>query len=169
MNEYAAFFGSIQIFKYLYLNGVELTSSLWFYGIHGDNSELFQILEENKIIPKVKSNNIGLYSLEKCLKESIKCHHNGIANYILTNLLNSEQIEQLKKRIIMYGFHYYNFYYFPKKENYNLFFYFACKYDHYIIVDYLLKTKKICIKDNMIFNYHLIYIEFNYYYLEMKF
>lgn len=32
--EYAVFFGSIEIIKYLYLNGVPLTQSLWFYSIH---------------------------------------------------------------------------------------------------------------------------------------
>ena len=38
--EYAAFFGSTQIFKYLYLNGVELIQSIWIYAIHSDNPEM---------------------------------------------------------------------------------------------------------------------------------
>ena len=35
--EYAAFFGSIQIFNHLRLEGVELTPSLWPLAIHGQN------------------------------------------------------------------------------------------------------------------------------------
>ena len=53
--EYAAFFGSTQIFKYLYKNEVELTSSLWLYGIHSDNAEIIQLLEENKVEPPNES------------------------------------------------------------------------------------------------------------------
>ena len=45
--EYAAFFGSIQIFKYLKNNSkVELGLPLWIYAIHSDNPELIEILEE---------------------------------------------------------------------------------------------------------------------------
>ena len=71
--EYAAFFGSAQIFKYLYKNNVKLTSSLWIYAIHSDSSEIIQLLEENKIKPNDNS-------FKKCLIESIKCHHNEMAN-----------------------------------------------------------------------------------------
>ena len=35
--EYSAFYGSINIFKYLLNNGVELTQSIWLYSIHGEN------------------------------------------------------------------------------------------------------------------------------------
>ena len=35
--EYAAFFGSIQIFKYLQIKGVKLTPQLWYFAIHGKN------------------------------------------------------------------------------------------------------------------------------------
>ena len=44
--EYAAFFGSIQIFKYLLLNHATTTSSLWIYAIHGDHPEIIHIIEE---------------------------------------------------------------------------------------------------------------------------
>ena len=46
--EYAAFYGSIQIFNYLRLNGVVLTSTLWLYSIHGQDEEIIHILEEKK-------------------------------------------------------------------------------------------------------------------------
>lgn len=58
--EYAVFYGSIQIFNYLRLSGVELTPSLWLYAIHGCNGEIIHILEENQIKPK-NEKSIGKY------------------------------------------------------------------------------------------------------------
>ena len=78
--EYAAFFGSIQIYRFLRINNVELTSSLWLYAIHGANPEIIHLLEEDNIIPEDKS-------YIECYKESIKCHHNEIANYIQNNYI----------------------------------------------------------------------------------
>ena len=49
--EYAAFFGSIQIFKYLLVNQVKLIPSLWIYAIHSRNPEIIHLLEENNIEP----------------------------------------------------------------------------------------------------------------------
>ena len=49
--EYAAFFGSIQIFNYLKTNSVDLTPSLWIYAIHSNNAEIISILENNRIEP----------------------------------------------------------------------------------------------------------------------
>ena len=49
--EYAAFFGSIQIFQYLRLNNVELKPSLYLYAIHSNNTEMIHLLEENHIEP----------------------------------------------------------------------------------------------------------------------
>lgn len=73
--DYAAYFGSIQIFQYLRINGVELRPSLWLNAIHGRNPEIIYILEENKV--EMHDN-----LLKKCLIRSIKCHHNEIADYI---------------------------------------------------------------------------------------
>ena len=38
--EYAAFYGSLQILRYLVMNSVKLTPSLWIYAIHSANPEL---------------------------------------------------------------------------------------------------------------------------------
>ena len=38
--EYAAFYGSIQIFQYLRMNNASLNKSLWLYAIHGQNAEI---------------------------------------------------------------------------------------------------------------------------------
>ena len=82
--KYAAFFGSIQIFKYLYKNGAKLDKNLWIFAIHGENEEIFHILEEQDIKPKKD------FVIE-CYEESMKCHHNEIALYIEKNYLLDEQ------------------------------------------------------------------------------
>ncbi|KAK8872220.1 hypothetical protein M9Y10_007985 [Tritrichomonas musculus] len=85
--EYAAFFGSIQIFQYLFNNKIRLSSFLWPFAIHGNNPDLIHFLEENQI--KLSSQDI-----KKCLVESIKCHHNEIANYIMSNYLQDIENKQ---------------------------------------------------------------------------
>ena len=101
--EYAAFFGSIQIFKFLLLNEVELTSSLWLYAIHGQNAEIIHILEENKVkLPN------DFY--EKCFVEAVKCHHNDIANYFKDNFILEKDVNE---NIFTCCFRYYNYEYFP--------------------------------------------------------
>ena len=47
--EYAAFYGSIQIFKYLYNKKVEINNSIWLYSIHGKNADIIHFLEENQL------------------------------------------------------------------------------------------------------------------------
>ena len=74
--EYASFFGSIQIFKYLILNNVDLISSVWYYAIHSQNAEIIQILIDNNVEFPNKDVNL-------CIDEAIKCHHNEIANYLI--------------------------------------------------------------------------------------
>ena len=76
--EYSAFYGSIQIYKFLIMNQVQMTDSLCFYAIHGLNPELFHMIEENNEIK---------ISYEKCLMESIMCHHNEFAKYFIDNFI----------------------------------------------------------------------------------
>ena len=77
--EYAAFFGSIEIFQYLKYNNVPLTPSLWIYAIHSNNANLIHILEENNVSPPKDS-------YITCLKEAKKCHHNNVASYFLDKM-----------------------------------------------------------------------------------
>ena len=97
--EYSAFFGSIQIFQYLILNNVELKSSTWLYAIHSGNGEIIHLLESNEVLPPDNK-------YENLLIESIKCHHNNIAEYIENNLLptNYNEINNTKilKKILKY-------------------------------------------------------------------
>ena len=127
--EYAAFFGSIQIFNYLRLSNIELTSSLWLYAIHGQNAELIHLLEENHIEPSDKS-------FKQCYKEAIKCHSNGIASYIENNyLLDQEDVSQLT---FIQCLKYYNFAFIQNELINQSSFFDLCKYDYYSFVNILL-------------------------------
>ena len=49
--EYASFYGSNDNIKYMEKRGVELTSSMWIFGIHSCNAELIRYLEDNHVPP----------------------------------------------------------------------------------------------------------------------
>ena len=132
--EYAAFFGSIQILNYLRLNKAELTPSLWHYAIHGKNAEIIQLIEENQIKPKDVSYN-------KCLIESIKCHHNDIANYILDQHLLKEKDNT--NNVLSNSIKCYNLYFEPNNIINESSFFYLCKYDHYKLVKILLEENDI--------------------------
>lgn len=126
--EYASFFGSTQIFKYLYLNGVKLTSSLWVYSIHSDNPELIYILEENHIKPKDET-------YYECFYESIKCHHNEMALYIMNNYIKSDS--KIEEAIFFKNF---NFHFIELNDIkiQNLFF-ISCNYNYTYLFKILLE------------------------------
>ena len=77
--EYAVFYGSIQIFNYLKQNEAKLRSSLCIYAIYGNNPEIINFIEENKILLSTEDKN---FSYDQIFYESIKCHHIDVANYI---------------------------------------------------------------------------------------
>ena len=134
--EYAAFFGSIQIFKYLYKNEVKLTPSLWYYAIHGKDDEIFHILEENLISISENESYVQIFN------ESIKCHHIDAANYIKNNYLANENNTNSKYEMIN-GFKYYNFIFISNDDINEASFHYLCKYDYYILVFILLNTNYI--------------------------
>ena len=98
--EYAAFYGSLKILQYMKTNNVELNSSLWKFAIHSRNPEMIYTLETSQIKPENET-------FKGCLKESIKCHHNEIANYILNNDLFKDKNKN--NYILNIAFRYYNF------------------------------------------------------------
>ncbi|KAK8843653.1 hypothetical protein M9Y10_024716 [Tritrichomonas musculus] len=133
--EYAAFFGSIQIFQFLHKSGVQLTQSLWFYAIHSDNADLIHFLEENNMKPE------GL-NLNKLISESMKCHHNNIANYFQNNYGGEiTLISSLK---------YYNFAFLESDMLNKKSFIDFCKYDYYQLVYFFLKKANIDINQKQI-------------------
>ena len=163
--EYAAFFGSSQIFKYLYLNGAELTSSVWDYAVYGDDEEIIHILENEKVP-------LNTYILYSTYRESIKSHHIHITNYLLDNLDNDEaKKEKLKNDFYLRriqelndypgfnalecytnipSFEYHNYYFFPKKLDDPFNFGYLCMYNYINLVSLLLKTKKINVNQKII-------------------
>ena len=139
--EYSAFFGSIQIYQYLWLNHVYLSPSLCLHSIHGRNPDLIHLFEEDHVYPPDDS-------YEICLKESIKCHHNEFASYIIDNLLDqkieeSNQENKFDVNIFSYCFHYYNYSYFPSNLDNKFFLYYLCKYDYLSLIEFLLSTEEL--------------------------
>ena len=139
--EYATFFGSIQIFNYLRNKGVVLSPSLWYYAVHSNNAEIIQILEENQIKPKD-----GSY--KEIFRESIKCHHNDIAEYIQSNYLVNENE---KEEEVVNGIRYHNFEFIKKEQINEKTFFYLCKYDYYTLVSFLMSTKNIDINQKIIY------------------
>lgn len=123
--KYAGFFGSIKIVQYLFSKTVKITPSLWLYSIHSKNIELIHLLESAR--SKEEEENEEIYknldiiqyielmnSKEtidsfQYLTESIKCHHNDIADYAKNNLVNNSEG---KKEIILNCMKYHNYKYF---------------------------------------------------------
>ena len=140
--EYAAFFGSIQIFQFLVLNYVKLMPSLWLYAIHGKNAEIIHLLENNHIEPED-------VTYAECFKESIKCHHNDIADYFKNNILNESLLnnknngeEPAIEKEKLYCYHYHNYHFFTENIEENHVYYF-CKYDYINIVNLLIRSEEI--------------------------
>ena len=139
--EYSAFFGSIQIFQYLFMNNIELTPSLWLYAIHGRNAELIHMLEDNHV--KFQNN----FSIN-CLYESIKCHHNELVSYFQDNYADNGK--NIFQNAFLKGLQYYNFSLFQDYYIKKIILYELCKYDYFILVDFLLNNNDININDCII-------------------
>ena len=145
--EYAAFFGSIKILKYLQFKNVILTPSLWFLAIHSQNAEMIHFLESNCVKLDDKS-------CKQIFHESIKCHHNNIANYFINNFLENDEINS--RDTIHQSIKYYNFAFFENDFINELSFCNLCKYDYCALVDKLLKSEVIDVNKKEISNIHLI-------------
>ena len=149
--KYAAFFGSIQIFKYLKLNKVKITPSLLLYAIHGRNKEIFHTLEEclNDLDEDEYDD-----CIKKCFKESIKCHHNEFASYIEDNYLSGQSDFKLINCIAYYNFDLIQ----NTLINESLFCYF-CKYDYNIPVEIFIRENSDVINSEII---HIFNIKYNF-------
>ena len=144
--EYSAFFGSQQIFRYLYQNGSKLTSSIWPYIIHGNNPDMIHLLEENNV--KTFDD-----SYQYLIVEAIKCHNNDFAVYLQDKCSEEEKIYDqflLKKHLKHYNFKLVKMW--DSKQlielaSSNDLFYFLCKYDYSTIVEFLSTLPKIDINN----------------------
>ena len=150
--EYASFFGSFQIFEYLYQNNVQLSPTLWNFAVHGNNLKIISFLKEKNVGPE--------YELfEFTLNEALKCHHNEVAEYIRQNLVPDYDLEIMddsfdyQNCLLIYYFRYCNFVFCPDNFVNNKFtFFYACQYDYYQMVEILLKTQKIDLNSTVISN-----------------
>lgn len=139
--QYAAFYGSFRIFKYLLLNKACVDSHLWLFAIHGRNYEIIHLLEEKCVKCPFKS----------AVSESIKCHHNEMADYLL-NSLSSESGNDNNDAFLnacMESFYFAEICNFIEYENPNYLLNLACKYDYCYIVDLLLKINDIDVNKKM--------------------
>ena len=79
--------------------------------------------------------------------ESIKCHHNEIANYILNNYWDKEYDNcDIQLNSVRSALQSYNYAFYPEdvtNSNYKFFPYYLCKFDYYNIVKYYIKNNRI--------------------------
>lgn len=157
--EYAAFFGSMDIFNYIVNQNVYLPPSLWLFAIHSQNSDLIHKLEALGVIPSDETYN-------ECFIESIKCHHNYIANYFLQNYIQEDELIFFKNEQFI---KYFNFSFFEKNifnySNIGLF----IKYDYLIVVQLLLEYIDIDVNSEIINNQKIILITFAYFIVSCHF
>ena len=147
--EYAAFFGSIQIFKYLFNNDAKFESTLWYFAIHSQNNELIGILEEEGVQlvdfnvrdrhdESLHGNDQYINMNHYLFYESIKCHHINIARYLMDKFQKDDD-EDEKSKIFYKSLRYYNFAFIQEEFINKSCFQRLCSYDYYILVDILLK------------------------------
>ena len=124
--EYAAFYGSINIFKYLITTSNELKPSLFLYAIHSNNPELIHILEEKFVD----------INYEECLIESLKCHHKDLEIYF-------EQKIETTNFLLQNALQYHNYSYFDNTDSFseNLTFYNLCKYNYSKLVEFSMNER----------------------------
>ncbi|KAK8835263.1 hypothetical protein M9Y10_027873 [Tritrichomonas musculus] len=141
--EYASFYGSIEIIKYIRINGeVELTSEMWAYAIHSRNAELIKYLEDNDVSPPE-------CSYVDILVESIKCHHNDVAKYIIDYLMKEEDQQDSNEKIYYEQcvVEYYNYCFFPTDMKQKDMFLYLCQYGYYELVEHYLSEGNIDINE----------------------
>ena len=140
--EYAAFYGSIQIFKYLRSKKVIENNSLYTYAVHGNNLEIIDLIEKN-------NHKMMKRYCEQYLFESLQFHNNEMTNHIKNKYFSkgkSFYIEPLIKKSL---------------KNHNLgfidaslinesSFFYLTQYDYPLFVDILLKTKNINVNEKVI-------------------
>lgn len=129
--EYTAFFGSIEVFRYLATNIPAVRSPTWIFGIHSPNTNMVKLLEFNKIPPED-------LTYKECIRESIKCHHNEIINFFLKDYFKKDPASLLF--LFSQCLRYYNFSHILVDNIKKSHFYLLCKYDYIAFVDILLNT-----------------------------
>ena len=136
--EYAAFFGSIQIFKYLKDAKAELIPYLHIFGIHSNNAELINYLDEHFIEPNTTNEKVESL-FKELFYESFKCHHNEIAIYFINKCLQNQY--ENSKAVFIQSLKYYNFSFLQNELVNESSFCYLCNFDYYSLVKYLLTIR----------------------------
>ena len=125
----------------------ELTPSLWLYAIHSNNAELIHLLEKLHIEIKTAEEE-KLY--KECFIESIKCHHNEIANYFINNYLQRE--DEYSADTFIQCLKYFNFSFLQNELVNESSFCYLCFFDYYSLVNELLTSRDVDINSKTIQN-----------------
>ena len=146
--EYAAFYGSIEIIRYMHKNGVTMTSNIWYYAIHSRDAELIKYLEDNEISPPEDT-------YESILRESIKSHHNDVSRYIINYLIDEEEMKnnienKYEENLFRYSYEYRNYCFLPENIKHKYTFYYLCEFDYYTPVKLYLEQENIDINSTII-------------------
>ena len=151
--EYASFYGSIDIIRYMRINGnATLTSMMWIYAIHSENAELIRYLEDNNVSPLFND-------YKSILVESIKCHHRDVSKYIIDYLMKEENLQndienEYFTNIYRSAVQFHNYCFFPSDMKYKYMFYYLCEFDYYTLVKLYLEEGNIDINATIkTFNY----------------
>lgn len=136
--EYAAFYGSNEIIHYLVSNDVPLKPSMWIYCMHTESDELIHYLEDQKITPGED----GCEEYEEILRESIKCHHNDLTMFIISNLINKKDLKfntenNFYHNYYRYSIEYDNYCFFPEDMKYKYLINYLCEFGYYTIVKFI--------------------------------
>ena len=103
--------------------------------------------------PKFNGNKVENSSknYEQCLIESIKCHHNDIADYIENNLMyQTEKDSRQEEEIISNSIKYHNYSHFKINDIINYGFFYLSFYHYDKLFNHLLKEKEELIEKKLI-------------------
>lgn len=125
---------------------------------HSQNGEMIHLLESYKVCPH-KNQYIG------CFTESIKCHHNDIAEYIkITYLPSNDYDDEITNNdeILYTVMHYHNYSYFQSNFETRNEFYFLCSENYNTLFDLFINKKeeniKYMIGKNVFIFFHFMHL-----------
>lgn len=134
LNQYAAAFGSIKIFKYLLEQKQYFTDSIWKYAVFGRNKEIIQIVEEDEPnIPK------------DLILDVILTHNKESIDFLLSKM-NSDVKNKYENDIIRFAISANNYVYIDD-DKISSFFLIFCKYSYTPIVKALIESKSVDINE----------------------
>lgn len=131
--DYSAFFGSVEIFKYLLSNNDQITPELWFYAIHGQNLEIIKLLQEKNVRCRD-------HSFVTVLEESFKCHNGEVTKYVKDNLTTIRANQETD--VLSRSTKYYDYENFPNNLNNQFAFCYLCQADYISLLKKIVNLSK---------------------------